>query len=732
MTPTNPSSKSLLRLAAARDLGLAMALSVGFMVASAIQSLATLAYRANATDTMRAATREAWSGRIGLEVGYFVVAQTLLHLALAFAVWLLARSTVALKPALGPRSGRIVFAWFCALSIATLVYNAFWFPRTGIGAYYHDAVAVGMGSLQIGPVIYLSIVICGLAVVGAAALVRLGRMKVRARNLMLLVAASLAGVALVALIAGSQVGAGPASAPDAPPHVIVLGVDSLRLDYLRRFGGVGRTPNLDEFLSGADVIRDTTTPAARTFSSWTAILTGRSPTLTGARFNLANRKAVAANPTIGDVLRQHGYRTVYSTDEVRFANIDQTFGFDQVITPPIGASDFLIGTFNELPLASVVVNSRMGRILFPFSYANRGVAALFRPETYLARLDRELRFDRPTLLMVHLTASHWPYYVSDTPFNAAEQEHPNDRPLYRRGVEVADRMFGELVSMLRKKGALDEAIVVVLSDHGEALGLPGDVMLDEHSRIEGLRAPLKMVDSGHGQSVLSPVQYQVLLGFRTFGSKPAFRASGRDLRGGATVEDISPTILDLLGVSGDPLSASGRSIAATLRNPSAGTPVADPNRVRFTETDLRVLPNPDAGVNELATARNNSMFFAVDPTTGRLSMRERYVPLALAFKERAAFDENLLLAAIPAGPDSHQYVLLNRATREGRLLLGRPGPEAPDARRIWDAMWVHYSGELKPAVSVSPADWPAIDHAWRNFFTKSVPGSAQTPEFPAG
>ncbi len=42
--------------------------------------------------------------------------------------------------------------------------------------------------------------------------------------------------------------------------------------------------------------------------------------------------------------------------------------------------------------------------------------------------------------------------------------------MYRVGVEAADEMFGDLVSMLERKGALDNAIVVILSDHGEALG----------------------------------------------------------------------------------------------------------------------------------------------------------------------------------------------------------------------------------------------------------------------
>ena len=47
------------------------------------------------------------------------------------------------------------------------------------------------------------------------------------------------------------------------------------------------------------------------------------------------------------MLRKAATTPIYSTDEVRFANIDETYGFDQVVTPPIGASDFIIGTYNE-------------------------------------------------------------------------------------------------------------------------------------------------------------------------------------------------------------------------------------------------------------------------------------------------------------------------------------------------------------------------------------------------
>ena len=238
--------------------------------------------------------------------------------------------------------------------------------------------------------------------------------------------------------------------------------------------------------------------------------------------------------------------------------------------------------------------------------------------------------------------------------------------MYRLGVETADEMFGAVVAMLERKGALDNAIVVVLSDHGEALALPDDTMISNESKIEGLRAPSVVMDFGHGQSVLSPVQYQVLLGFRTFGAGTGFKARDATSPGAATVEDIAPTLLDLVHVSADRLSATGEIVRAAAawraRRDARGT--AD--RVRFTETDLRVLPGTNGGVDEVATAKRNSKLFEVNRESGRLTIRRTVIPLVMAFKERAAFTDRLLLAVQPAGPEAHQYVLIDRNTSNGK------------------------------------------------------------------
>jgi hypothetical protein len=697
-----------------RGLAIAAALWMFFMVATAYTSAATLLDRVASTDVMRAASGGAWSGKIAWEVIIFLATQVLLHLVFAGLTWFLACATSIVSETARVKFGRIVVGWFCVLAGAALVYNALWYPRTLIGAHYHDAVAMAVGPFSAGQLAYFAaLALCGLVLVNAALqLYRRSDQIVRRRSLLAVSAAAV--IALGSLLWPANHSGIAAAAGSVRPHVIILGIDSLRLEQLRRFGGTGVTPNLDRFLARADLFSDTTTPAARTFSSWIAILTGRAPPVTGVRNNLAERSSVKANPTVADVLRKAGYHTVYSTDEVRFANIDESYGFDQVVTPRIGASDFLIGTYNELPLASLVINTRVGKWLFPFSYANRGVATMFEPETYVERLDREVSFDKPTLFISHLTAAHWPYYTADTPFGVSTPVSDEDRPLYRIGLKTADRMFGELVAMLEAKGALQNALVIVLSDHGEALGLLSDSFFDDTFRVEGLKAPLKMEVTGHGQSVLSKSQYQVLLGFRTFGRTQDFGTIGREFKYPATVEDISPTILGFLGIGGNPLSATGQSLLPMLESGRDGTP-AELARIRYTETDLRVLPKPGGGVDEAATAQQNSAFFEVAKETARLQMRPEFAPLALAYKERAAYTKDQLLAAMPAGPYAHQYIFLDFPKNRGRLLMARPGDDEPEAQRLWDAMADHYKGELRKPVATTPADWARIAKEWETF-----------------
>jgi arylsulfatase A-like enzyme len=709
--PELPSGRDL-----KHGLWVAIGLSLAFLAITIYQTAATLSSRLAKSDVMEAAIEGAVTGAIAFEVIWFVAAVLALHIGLGVVAWLLACASAVNWKRVREKFGRYVIGWFALLAAGTVAYSALWHPRTLLGAYYHEYMASSVAGISFGRILYFGVIAISALVVMAASwkVTRTPRVTVGWRVAAIGVPVAAASITFFAMTTGPSAAASPLVT--TRPNVIIIGIDSLRLEHVRRYGGHGLTPNLDAFIHEADLFKDATTPLARTFPSWISILTGRSPVSTGARFNLADRRRVQSYPTIGDILRASGYYTVFAMDEVRFANIDESYGFDKIVSPRMGASDFLLGTYNELPLSSVVINTRLGKWLFPYSHGNRGAATMYLPRTYLERLDQEVQFDRPTLLIAHLTGAHWPYYTGETPFGIQViDEAQSRRPLYEESLRVVDAMFGDVIAMLKRKGALENAVVVVLSDHGEALALPGDTIFQDGFTIEGLKAPFTLLHFGHGQSVLSDTQYHVMLGFQAFGATKVIETSGRDYGIPVSVEDIAPTVLDLIGLDAARLSPNGTSLAPLLRTglAEAGDVVAA-DRVRFTETDLRVLPAKD-GFDEDATAEENSKYFQIDPETGRMHIREYMAPLAIAYKERAAFTQQHLLAVLPAGPEAMQYMYFDLKSGNGRLLTGRPNSEDPAAQHLWDALIRHYGNEMKRPVVVTPQDGPAIDAAWANY-----------------
>ena len=276
------------------------------------------------------------------------------------------------------------------------------------------------------------------------------------------------------------------------PHLVILGVDSVRADMSEAAGDRSPTPNIDHFMIGAHRFKDAISPLARTYPAWVSILTGRHPVRTNARFNLMPRALVHEGDTLADALRASGYRSIYATDEVRFANFDESFGFDELITPPVGTVDFLLGEFGDLPLVNLVSVTRIGKWLFPSKHANRAAAVTYRPGDFVRRLDRELTITGPSFLAIHLTLSHWPYSWAGMTRPSTPQEY---RPAYRLAVETVDRQFASVLDLLEKKGVLENAIVVVLSDHGEALGF---------HRTRCCGKPALPPKSGTGSGVMAP------------------------------------------------------------------------------------------------------------------------------------------------------------------------------------------------------------------------------------
>jgi arylsulfatase A-like enzyme len=612
-----------------------------------------------------------WDTALAWHIAAFVGALLLLHFVLGVAIWCLAK----LSRRAWPNSGNSVRVWsgfwLVSATVWILLANATWFPSTALGKPYADfaqASLLGLNALDVATIAVGTVVAWVLGHT-AVALWPFAR-----RHAKWSIGALTAGGSAAAFASFGLPGHEPAVNRNEP-HVIVIGLDSVRPDALYAPDGRNLAPALNEFLAGAVVFSDTLTPLARTFPSWTSIVSGKHPHSTGAVMNLLTRELIDEGDTLPRLLGEAGYRTVYATDEVRFSNLDQSYGFEEMLAPPMGAADFLVGFFSDSPFMNLLVNTRAGELLFPYAYANRAIATTYDPDTFVRRIANRVRFDEPTLLATHFTLVHWPYTWASTRPDEQKQPMPE---LYQGAVERLDRQFNDLLGSLRERGALDNAIVVVLSDHGESMGEPASVADDEHAKRH-IRHLQKSV--GHGTSVFARDQYRVLLAMRSFGAEQLPTPSGIRITAPASLEDITPTLTDALGLR--PRGTfDGISWLPELRGAAGENRAA---RVRFMETEFSPAGFASGVVLTMRNVRGAAAYYRVDAKTGRVLIRAERLPQLLATRQYAAVRGEELLAAVPSESTREQHVLYVESPGSAPVWFSSP-PTAGAPHELWNAL----------------------------------------------
>jgi arylsulfatase A-like enzyme len=628
-----------------------------------------------------------WGTKLGLNLGLFGASLLLVHLAFGALVWILA----CFSPAAWPRSRNGVRAWTllwgALLILWILAANARWFPSSSLGFPY--------ASIVTHPVLGLSVfAIVSLVVWGAvsATLVRhIANRGALFRPAVIALGGSACVALGVALIAGPVRDARAVSDSDTRrPNIILIGLDSFRPDHVGARAGTSLTPEIDRFLAGATEFSDAITPLARTFPSWVSILSGKHPHTTGAVINLFPRERIREGATLPELLREHGYQTIYGIDEVRFSNVDESYGFDRMISPPIGSTDFLVGQFADTPLSNLLVNTIVGRFLFPQVHGNRAMAVTYDPDTFIQMLEREIRPAGPSFIAVHFTLAHWPYTWASGPAYARATGPIEDLvAAYPAAVSRVDRQFGDLMTLLESRGALENAIVVVLSDHGESLG--------EELPFPGEQSEDSMV-YGHGTNVLAGDQYNVLLAVRSYGETALGLGDHRLVTAPVSLEDIAPTVVEVLKIDSAE-RFDGQSLLPLLVATQDGVTA----RERFIETEF----NP-AGfalgelmrASEFASAAKS---YRIDPVTDRVLVREENIAEILASRQYAVLRDGNLLASLPIGEGELQSLLFVPA---GAPPVWLPAPPDPAENSLVSELWGLLAQRFEPVSRRPVAAWP--------------------------
>ncbi len=291
---------------------------------------------------------------------------------------------------------------------------------------------------------------------------------------------------LATLLGAAQIHRNKTSYPD----VFLVTIDTLRADHVRCYGyDKVATPTLDQLANDGIRFTEAFTPSPITNTSHATILTGLLPSSHGVT-DFAVPLA-ATHPTVAELLHKQGYRTAAFIGAVILDSNSLAPGFNR-------GFDF----YDNFPQHSTT-KSRWRRV------ERRGMEVVQHAESWLSAHPAG-----PRLVWVHLYDPHDPY-EPPAPYSGQYKDRPYDGE-----IAYADSALGHLIGYLKARAWFDNALVIVVGDHGEGLGEHGE---DTHG--------IFLYDS------TTHVPLIVKL--------PRATHSGEVVKAQVRTTDIVPTILDL-------------------------------------------------------------------------------------------------------------------------------------------------------------------------------------------
>ncbi|MBW2698625.1 MAG: sulfatase [Deltaproteobacteria bacterium] len=328
----------------------------------------------------------------------------------------------------------------------------------------------------------------------------------------------------------------------APPNVLLVVLDTTRADVLSSYGNAKpTTPHVDRLAAEGTRFTRVFSTAFWTLPAHASLLTGRYPSGVGATSE-TNRLPDGAL-TLAERLRESGWRTgafvsnAWLSAERGFSQGFETF---EETWRAGSAGDFQLDK-RGVTSASAWMTDRVAASEPFFVLLNLNTAHLpYSPDPLvLVELTPE---PRPLHRIAHLrrVKGMWSHLGGTERLDAAD--YSMLRELYEAEVAMIDELVGELIDLLERLHILDDTLVIVTSDHGENIG--------EHGMIDHL---LSMYDT----------TLHVPLVIR----HPAAFEAGRIDDGIASLIDVVPTVLDVVGLAPLYADGPGRSLVGKDRGP---------------------------------------------------------------------------------------------------------------------------------------------------------------------
>jgi arylsulfatase A-like enzyme len=379
-------------------------------------------------------------------------------------------------------------------------------------------------------------------------------------------------------------------AESGSPNIVLIVLDTVRAASLGLYGHERpTTPRLEELAERSVVFTQAFSTAPWTLPAHASLFTGRDPHELSANWT---RPLDHRWPVLAEVLGRHGYRTAGFSGNLRYVARDS--GLDR------GFQHF---EDYELTVAEFMIASSLGR----FVIHNPAVRRAFSYHDLPARRTAEEigpaalswvagRGERPFFVFLNLYDAHDPvlpppayaqafgvgprdlerHRITDARsvlrsenLSLSPAEVDAEVRAYDAAISYLDDQVAAFLGGLEALGELDDAIVIITSDHGEMFGEHGFFAHGHSLFTELVRVPLVVVAPG--------------------------RLDAAERVDFVSTRDIGPTVLQLAGITeqlgsgGSLLEPGGAEVPLAVVEPAAGQ---DPRYPSSTGTMFALMREP--------------------------------------------------------------------------------------------------------------------------------------------
>jgi arylsulfatase A-like enzyme/tetratricopeptide (TPR) repeat protein len=402
------------------------------------------------------------------------------------------------------------------------------------------------------------------------------------------------------------------------PNVVVITLDTTRADHLGCYGyAEAETPNLDALARRGVLFSQASTPAPLTLPAHSSIMTGTYPTFHGVRVN-GNAALSQSQTTMAESLSQKGYAT--GAFIAAFV-LDGRWGLNQGFD--VYDDHFDLKKYKHLDLGTV---QRPGNEVM---------------DAALAWLEEHKK--APFFAWIHLYDAHTPYEPPE-PFRSRHAGR-GMVGLYDGEIAFADSQVGRCVSWLEASGHAKDTTIVILGDHGEALGAHGE--------------------ASHGYFVYDSTTHVPFLVVTPFAELRGIRVDSQ-----VSSVDVLPTLFALIGVDVPP-KVQGRSLLPSMLAPEART-----ETYAYGES---MTPNLQFGWSALHSLRSTRYKLIEAPRPELYDLRTDPGETTNLFDERRGVAHELmrrldrLMEETSKGAPGPEAADLDKETLEGLAALGYVG-----------------------------------------------------------